>query len=237
MGSSTAVVDARVARQRIDQGRRREPLAEHGRDAVLLDQLLQPAQVGRGRLGVGGETGDRLEVQAVLLEVAERVVADHHRVPLAALEPGDVVVIEALQVGAQVRGVGREVVGVVGVELGQLVRDRVAEVRHEHGVLPEVRVEVAVVVAILALVLVAALSGQQLDRLGRVEHRTLGVRLDGVVDGRLEAVLEDDEVGTARWSAVSFDGELEVVRLLPGTVRLSTVTRSPPTRVAAYCNG
>ena len=49
----------------------------------LGDQLLEPGQVGRRRLGVGGEAGDRLEVQAVAGEVGERLVADDGRRALA----------------------------------------------------------------------------------------------------------------------------------------------------------
>jgi hypothetical protein len=75
--------------------------------------------VGSGRLGVGRESGDRLEVQAVLLEVAERVVADDDGVDLAPGEAARVGLVELGEVRTQVielRGVVR---GVLGVERGQ----------------------------------------------------------------------------------------------------------------------
>ena len=37
----------------------------------------------------------------------------------------------------------------------------------------------------------------QLDHVGHVEDRALGVLVDGRVDGRLEVALEDDQVGLA----------------------------------------
>ena len=44
------------------------------------DQVLEAANVGWGRLGVGREAGDAGDVEAVAAaEVAERVVADHER--------------------------------------------------------------------------------------------------------------------------------------------------------------
>ena len=52
-----------------------------------VDQLLEPGQVGRRRLGVGGEAGDRLEVQPVAREVAEGLVADDRGRALAGARP------------------------------------------------------------------------------------------------------------------------------------------------------
>ena len=83
----------------------------------------------------------------------------------------------------------------VGVDLGQLLGDRVAEVGHPQRVEPEVRV-VALVLVTLVVVLVPARS--QVDDVGGVEHLALGGLVDGLVDGRLEAALVDDQVGARR---------------------------------------
>ncbi len=86
------------------------------------------------------------------------------------------------------------------VEVGQLGGHRVRDVREQDGVEPEVRVDVAVVVV------------AQLDHVGDVEDAALGVLLDRFVDGGLEAVLDDDEVG-AREGDRAGERRLDVVRL------------------------
>ena len=83
----------------------------------VVDQVLSRARSA----GVGSASGvrpdDRLEVQAVAGEVAERVVADHDRVdarsrPARRRTPG-----RARQLVAHVGGVGGVLVGVVRVEV------------------------------------------------------------------------------------------------------------------------
>ena len=64
-------LEAEVAGERVGHLAAGEALGEDGGDAVLGDQLLEPGQVGRRRLGVGGEAGDRLELQPVAGEVGD----------------------------------------------------------------------------------------------------------------------------------------------------------------------
>ena len=52
----------------------------------------------------------------------------------------------------------------------------------------------------------------QVDHVGDVEHPALGVLLDGLVDGGLEAVLDDDEVGPGQRDGTR-EGRLDVMGL------------------------
>ena len=76
----------------------------------------------------------------------------------------------------------------------------------------------------------------QVDHVGDVEHRALGVLLDGLVDGGLEAVLDDDEVGPGQRDGTR-EGRLDVMGLHPRSVRLTTSTSAPPTRSATQARG
>ena len=101
------------------------------------------------------------------------------------------------------------------VERGEVGGHRVADLGEQGGVEPEVRVDVAVVVlsessSRLVAVLVAGVA--QVDHVGDVEHPALGVLLDGLVDGGLEAVLDDDEVGPGQRDGAR-EGRLDVVGL------------------------
>ena len=197
--------DAEVLGQRVGGLGADQRLGEDRGDPVGADQVLEPSEVRGRRLGVGGEAGDRLDVHAVLLQVAERVVRRHDGVARAVGEPGRVLVVQRDQLSAQ--GAGACVVrrGVLWVRLRQLRGERVADVGETQGVLPEVRVE------LVGLVRERLEPG---DR-GRVEGGALRVLLDAVVDRRLEALLVDDDVGLRDRDRL-LDGELEVVRLGPG---------------------
>ena len=173
--------------------------------------------------GVGsasGEADDALEVHAVALEVAEGLVRDDHRGAFARRPALGVRRIELLEVGAHVRSVGRVAVGAVRVGLGQTVGDRVGEVGHQQRVEPEVRVVVAVLVG-LRLPRGPRPRGRVLARLvevhdlGRVDLDAGGDVGDGLVDGRLELVLEHDDVGLVEGRGLG-DPQLEVVRLGAG---------------------
>ena len=67
----------------------------------------------------------------------------------------------------------------------------------------------------------------ELDDIGHIEHVALGVLLDGLVEGGLQAVLDHDQVG-ARES----DGAAKVGSRswgsTPGSVRLDDVDVGPP---------
>ena len=181
---------------------------------------LEPGQVGRRRLGVGGEAGDRLELQPVAGEVGERLVADDGRRALARCQAVDVLLVQGLQLGAQRRGVVLVRRCAVGVELDQPVGHGVAEVGHQQRVLPEVRVEVAVVVARLVVLVLVLGGGHELDHVCRVDDLRVGrVGLDGLVDRGLEVVLEHDQVGLREGRGL-LDVEGQVVRLgaRPGEV-------------------
>ena len=65
------------------------------------------------------------------------------------------------------------------------------------------------------VVVVVTGGGAQVEHVGDVEGRALGVRLHRVVDRRLEAALEDDEVGLGHLGGLPH-GQLEVVRLAAG---------------------
>jgi hypothetical protein len=66
------------------------------------------------------------------------------------------------------------------------------------------------------LVAVPLLVGvAQGDHLGDVEHGAVGVLLNGVVDGRLQAVLDDHQVGVGECGGAG-EGRLDVVRLDAG---------------------
>ena len=151
-------------------------------------------------------------------------MADDHGVALARGEALGELRVQGLEVGAQVGGVAAVRRRALGVDLGQAVGDRVGEVGHQQRVLPEVRVDVAVVVTValgvllLRAVLVARvllLERAQLHRLGGVHHDRVRDVVDGLVDGRLELVLEDHDLGLVEVRRLG-DAQLEVVRLAAG---------------------
>ena len=98
---------------------------------------------------------------------------------------------------------------------------------HPLRVLPEVGVERAVVVAVVdtvlllvvsslvAVVVVGAVGGQEGDELAHVQHPVGAGLLDGVVDGGLESLQVDDEVGLGQGGDLA-GGEFEVVGLGAG---------------------
>ena len=176
-----------------------------------MNQVLEPLEVGRGRFGVGGEAGDRRELEAVFLEVAERVVGHDDRVPLTVGQSAGVRLVEAFEILAQVRCVGLVVGLVVGVDLCEFLGHRVAEVRHPDRVLPEVRVEAGLVRVVVASVR----EGLEVYDVGRVEHLAGGALVDGVVHGRLEAAFVDHQVGLRDLGGL-LDAEPEVVRFSAG---------------------
>ena len=94
----------------------------------------------------------------------------------------------------------------VGVELRELLRHGVADIGKHQRVLPEVRIGLVGVDTVLA-------ERHQVDYVVDVEDVALGVLIDRVVDGRLEATLVDDQVGVDDLGGL-VDRELEVVRLL-----------------------
>ena len=103
-----------------------------------------------------------------------------------------------------------------GVEPGQVGGHGVADLGEQRGVEPEVRVDVAVLVVVARAPRRRALvSVAQVDHVGDVEHPALGVLLDGLVDGGLEAVLDHDEVGPGQRDGAR-EGRLDVVGLHAG---------------------
>ncbi len=210
-------------------------LAEHRGDALLLDQLLQLPEDGCRRLGVGGEPDDRGDVQAVLLEIAERVVRHDDGVTLAVGEASGVGRVEGLELLAQGRRVRRVGLRVVLVEGRELARDGVGDVGDPDRVLPEVGVEAAVVVLVLVLLLACVLlvllrrllHGHQVGEPGDVEGVALRVLRDGVVDGRLEAGLVDDEVGVGDLGGLVATSSSRSWGSEPGVVSSSTSVSVP----------
>ena len=185
--------------RRLGEPRADQPLGEDRGDALLVDQVLQPGQVGRGRLGVGGEAGDRLERPGrTCSEVAERVVA-RPRPCRARSRPGPAsyAASSALEVGAQVGGVGarsrrrgrgrpRRAASATASPRSAIRSGSCQKCgSRSPWSWPSCRV------------LVLGVLSRSTD-VGRVEHLALGVLVDGVVDRRLEAVLVDHQVGVAR---------------------------------------
>ena len=138
--------------------------------------------------------------------------------------------VQLLQLGLQ-GGPVRLVVGrVVGVDAGQLRDHGIGDRDHVQRVQPDVRVEAAVVMALLGVLVVAVLVGGGVVRVivgvllglglqrhhaGGVEHVLVAALGDGLVDRRLEALDVDDGVGVADRGDLA-RGELDVVRLRPG---------------------
>ena len=196
-------------------------------------------EVGRRRLGVGGEAGDRLELQAVAAEVAERVVG-HDDGVRARSRPGR----------RRTRG--------------RAPRGRRAGRRRCRGSRRRGRGRARRAASATASPRSAISSGScqkcgstspwscsspawsacssadssavpELDDLGDVERRAGGVGVDRVVDRGLEAVLVDHQVGLRDLGGL-LHGQLEVVRLAArgGEVRRPSAW-SPATRSATYC--
>lgn len=108
-------------------------------------------------------------------------------------------------------GVGR---GVVGVDVTEGVGDGRGQRGEPLRVEPEVGIE-RVVVVLVVLLGVVIRTGDEVGDVGGVDH-VLGVaRVDGLVDGALEAGQVQDEVGLADGPNLS-RGQLDVMRLGPG---------------------
>ena len=99
------------------------------------------------------------------------------------------------------------------------------------------RVDLAVVVRLVLGGLVRVLVGVvQVDHVGDVEDPTLGVLLDRLVDGGLEAVLDDDQVGAGQGDGTC-ERRLDVVRLHARVGQADDVDVAPPTRSATQARG
>jgi hypothetical protein len=136
----------------------------------------------------------------------------------AGREPGRVLLVQVGHLLRERRGTGRVVVGVVGVDGGQLRRHLLGDRGQQGGVEPEVRVEGAVPVPVLLGVLLpVVVMGRlvQRRRLRGVHDVRRRVRVDRVVHGRLEVGQVHHQVGAAHLVHLR-GGELEVVRLGPG---------------------
>ncbi len=111
----------------------------------------------RRRLGVRVESCDAELLERVAVgKVPERLVAHHDQRALALREAGLELFVQLVELIHHLVGVGVVAVGVVRVELSELVRDRVRQGRHVGGIEPEVRVpiEVPVVVPVVGRLVV-----------------------------------------------------------------------------------
>ncbi len=200
-----------------------------------LDQLLQLGEVGRASARRRGR-GRRSARSAGRTSPGSRTRRGSPRRCRARRPPARrrTSRSSASRSARRSRGVGaRTRPRALGVELGELLGDGVAEVGHPQRVVPEVRVVVALVSSWPPR---GRAPSTQVDDLGRVEDVALGGLVDRVVDGRLEAALVDDQVGARDLGGLP-DGELEVVRLAAGGGEVVDRRCSPATRSATYCSG
>ena len=159
--------------------------------------------------GVGSASGERPAIPSTFSpnrsQVGERVVRDHDRVPRAALQPLLVVGRELVEVGDQglarwrrrsPRGPGRPSTATP--------RPRSVSVAIRAGSCQKCG----------SFSPASSVESFEVDHVRHVEHVALGDLADRVVDGRLEAVLEQHQVGV-RDLGGRLDVELQVVRLVP----------------------
>ena len=138
--------------------------------------------------------------------------------------------VQGRQVGAQRRGAGGVVGGVVRVGLAEPLGELVADAGQPGRVEPDVRVLAAALLGVPLLALVVVPAGgrvQQRLHAGHVERPVAAVLRDGVVHRRLETLEVDDQLRVADLADLA-RVELQVVRLGAGLGQVGH-----PDRVAA----
>ena len=193
-----------LARQRLGYVGAHQRLGEDRGDALPAHQIAQLGEALGRRFGARVESRDREHGEAVPLgEIAESVVARHHRGRRAVAQCGAVVSVELSQLGHHVRGRRLVRLGSVRVVVGVRRTDRAGQLGHPCGVVPEVWVRLA------------ARGRYQVDLGGGIDEGAVELLRHRVVDRRLEAALGDHDPGLGQLDHL-LGGELEVVRLDAG---------------------
>ena len=192
--------------------------------------------------GVGSASGDRPAIasksQAVALEVAERLVADDHRCRARRRRARRCTPSRSSRSARRSAALLRTSPRRSGSTSARLVGDRVGEVGHQQRVEPEVRVEVAVVVVLVALGRLllracsspACCSSSVRSSTASAASTTSRVRRWSTASSTAgwKPCSRHDQVGLVERRGLG-DAQLEVVRLAPGWVRLVTSQSSPAT--------